>query len=706
MSRATSGAARWRVSRAALRIALGSAPLLGLAASGCYSVPPGRSSVDSVEVRQVRGKEGPDTGEIADKLATTASPKFLGLFRGVVYEYALLERSVLQKDLARVEATCRARGYYEAHVRAGRVHAMSNGHVRVEILIDPGEPVRVAATRVDGAAQLPAELSRRLEEAIAANVPPGALFAEDAYDAARVALARTLTDAGYAFAQVTSAANVDLVGHRAFLRYQVAAGTPQTFGEVRVEGAEDLPVSKVLGALAIEPGAPYSTRALDTGRQAVLDLGVFASVEVAPALERGPQPDGRVALVVKVEPSKLHTVRVGGGVEFDALKTAVTAQAGWESRNFLGGMRLFRVDLGLGIVLYPLRVNNLVAPTRPLPEGKLRFELRQPGVFGGRISAFARPSVDIYPVLIDPSPRKDEPVFGYGDLRAAVGLDQSLGRVYGAVSHNLQVAYPFSYIGPPITLLNRVVISYPEVQVHLDLRDNRTSPRKGAFFGASFQLAGLGGDAVDFKVQPEARGYLPLGKRVVLAARAGLGYLFPANYGDVVSGRAKSLDPSVSTLDYQLVYFRGLFSGGPNSNRGYPARGVSPYADVPFLTPESAQARIDSNCGNDCRVPTGGFSLWEASVELRVDVTGPLALATFCDASDVSAKVGDLRLAHLHLSCGLGARYQTPVGPIRLDAGYRIPGLQVLGGLTPDEKAPTTLFGAPIAIALGVGEAF
>jgi outer membrane protein insertion porin family/translocation and assembly module TamA len=81
-------------------------------------------------------------------------------------------------------------------------------------------------------------------------------------------------------------------------------------------------------------------------------------------------------------------------------------------------------------------------------------------------------------------------------------------------------------------------------------------------------------------------------------------------------------------------------------------------------------------------------------------------VASFCDASDVSGQRFDLRLSHLHLSCGLGARYQTPVGPIRLDLGYRIPGLQVIGGLTPDEREPSTFLGVPLAVSLGVGEAF
>ena len=68
--------------------------------------------------------------------------------------------------------------------------------------------------------------------------------------------------------------------------------------------------------------------------------------------------------------------------------------------------------------------------------------------------------------------------------------------------------------------------------------------------------------------------------------------------------------------------------------------------------------------------------------------------------------MNSIRPDHLHLSCGGGARYDTPAGPIRLDIGYRIPGLQVLGGLTADERDPDKLFGIPIAVSIGIGEAY
>jgi outer membrane protein insertion porin family/translocation and assembly module TamA len=303
-------------------------------------------------------------------------------------------------------------------------------------------------------------------------------------------------------------------------------------------------------------------------------------------------------------------------------------------------------------------------------------------------------------------------VIGYAEAHGSVGLERSYGKLYAALSQNGQYDYPFAYVGTRDPTLGPVVISYPELITQLDFRDNRTHPRKGIWLGNTFQVAGgpFGGDAKDVKIQPDVRAYVPVARGVVFAVRGSVGFLWARNYGAIVQ------DPSVAsttetaaeqTHDYQLTFFRGFFSGGPSTNRGYAVRAVGPHANVPFISPAQEIQRLTNACtANDCRSPTGGFTLWEASTELRIKVNGPLSIATFCDSSDVSPRENDLRFTHLHLSCGAGGRYDTPVGPIRLDIGYRLPGLQVVGGLTADERKPDNVLGIPIALSLAIGEAY
>jgi outer membrane protein insertion porin family/translocation and assembly module TamA len=172
----------------------------------------------------------------------------------------------------------------------------------------------------------------------------------------------------------------------------------------------------------------------------------------------------------------------------------------------------------------------------------------------------------------------------------------------------------------------------------------------------------------------------------------------------------------------QIIYFRGFFSGGPSTNRGYPILGVSPYGVVPFLNPATAAQQVQFSCdpnlpsfnAESCFLPVGGFTLWEFQNSLRFDISGPLSAQVFCDMSDVSPNEGDIRLGYPHMSCGIGAAYDTPAGPIRVDIGYRIPPLQVLGyksetaafNANPVNGLPPTILGLPLAIAIGIGEAY
>ncbi|HEY8075930.1 MAG TPA: BamA/TamA family outer membrane protein [Labilithrix sp.] len=694
----------------AQRMRLGSLVVLAAAAlalGGCKTIPDGRSAVNDVVVR---GAEKVDDGEVTDKIATTKSPKFLGLFRGILYEYSVFDRFVLQRDLARVEAFYRGKGYWDAHARAGRVRPVDDKHVEVEIVVEEGIPIAVKNVRIFGLDGVPQNLVGEAQRGADRDLKRDAPFDQESYEKASGNVLRALTDNGYAYAKVTKDAAVDLVRHEADIVFTVTPGPRCVFGTTHVEGLGKLPEAPVVRAADITEGAPYSQSELESAQQAILDLGIFASVAMQPELPDPPRPDHVVPITIKVEPARLRTIRLGGGIEFDALKTDVHGIIGWQNRNFLGGMRSFSVNLRPGLVLHPLRVSDITAPEHLLPEEFLQLELRQPGFLEARTNGFIRPELDTYPVLLNPNPPPNAPVLGYLEAKGGVGVDRTWWKLFGSISHNVQYDVPFGYVGGKDPTLESLLISYPELYLTLDFRDDRVHPRKGIFVGNTLQVAGgiFGGDASDVKVQPEVRGYVPILPGIVFATRASVGFLYPRNYGDVVRERPSTFETGADrTHDYQLTFFRGFFSGGPASNRGYAIRGVSPYDVVPFLNPAIEAQKINQGCGDQCRTPTGGFTLWEASTEMRFHISGPLSVATFCDASDVSPQVSDIRLKHLHLSCGPGARYDTPVGPVRLDVGYRIQGLQVIGGRTPDEMEPPTFaFGIPIAVQIGIGEAY
>jgi len=516
---------------------------------------------------------------------------------------------------------------------------------------------------------------------------------------------------------------VDLPGHYALAFFEAKPDRKAVLGPIRIEGLGPLPEAPVRRALALRQGAPYSSSKLQAARQAALDLGVFAAVNIEPKLEEPPPEPRVVPLTVRVEPTRLHGVTLGGGVELDVIRTDLHGQIGWESRNFLGGLRSFNIQLKPGVVLYPTRLPNLQQPTRLLPMERSRAQLRQPGFIEARTSGTLSAEFNIFPVLLTPQVDKSWPVIGYRELRGSAAIDRTFWKLYANVSYNLQTNFPFTYAGPLDPTLTPVTVSYVDLLTQFDFRDDRVHPHKGFLIGNEVQVAGgpFGGNARDVRVQPEVRGYVPVARKVTLAMRSSLGFLFPQNYANTLVPNAEG-QRNLSELsrrewvrDAQLVYFRAFYSGGATGNRGYPYRGVGPHGIVPFFNPTIAAQQLAAECAPDsptfslsrCALPLGGLSLWEASAEVRFPIVGALTGATFCDASDVSPFKGSIRLNHPHLSCGIGARYDTPVGPVRLDIGYRIPGMQVPKGYDAKKEGdPGTIFGLPIAVAFGIGEAF
>jgi outer membrane protein assembly factor BamA len=701
-----------------------------LSLCACTSIPPGRSAIDDVSVLNTHQV---DESDVEGKLASQTTTKFLYLFRGILYDYEVYDPAVLQEDLARVERYYRARGFYDAHARAGRVIQVSKNHVRVEILVAEGEPIMSGDIDISGLEALPPSIIKAVSDAARKALKRGKPFDEDKYKDAHHDAVKALTDHGYAYAKIDRDAFVDLVHHVAHVRLAATPGRKARFGKLSITGLDpdgpgprpqEIQEKPMRRALTFTEGEAYSTATLETSTQALLDLEVFAAVEFVPDLSH---PDAEIVpLTLKVEPTRLRQVRLGGGIEFDEIKTELHVLTGWEDHNFLGDLRDLRIDFQPGVVFYPLLIDHIVAPKYLFPEEKLRMELKQPGFIEAKTTGFFRPEFNVYPLLVQTNPNPADPVVGYVETKAAVGVDRTFGKLYANLSYNAQVEVPFAYKDALDPDLSDLVILYPELLLQLDFRDDRNHPHKGIFLGNDLQVA-FGGTAHDIKIQPEVRTYIPLGKKVTFATHATVGLMFPENYGEVVEYHLADDSGSRAerVRDIETTFFRGFFSGGPNSNRGFPIRGVGPYGDVPFLNPVTAAQQVQTSCNpgsstyvaNNCLIPIGGFTLWEFSNEFRFAIKGPISAATFCDMSDVSPRVADIRLNYIHLSCGIGARYDTPVGPIRLDVGYRVQPLQVLGyrndvaahAADPtqgDSPALSRILGVPLAIAIGIGEAY
>jgi outer membrane translocation and assembly module TamA len=688
--------------------------------AGCASIPDQRYAVTSVEVS---GAEVLDAEALKACLATHERPWFhvslgrtadpvcgvppfdsnrvmISFWRWPWTEWPLFDRSVFERDVERVERWYRARGYYQASVLSTEVTpaiALESDRidqdetpcesdedegceVAIHLTVEEGEPVIVEEITVDGIGRLPADVQADIRET--SELVVGERFDEALYDRDKDRIAEVMANASYALAEVDGRIEIDPEARTAKVRISVTPGPPSVFGNITVEGheGEDLPADTIAAAALIDYGDPFSKDAIGEAQRAIYALGAFSTVEVVPEIPEEPpqQVPAVIPLTVRIVPGRLFRFGVGAGVqvgnfEFQELDTNESAPQ-WdvhllgvlEWRNFLGGLRRFRIEER------PRYIFNKPFPQtgQPRPGNDLRVEFRQPAFFEPRTTLVIGARWDLGP----------DPFRAYfrHDITASIGPERYFfdGRLLLALHLNENVFIPRD-TGAQIPSAYDVMF-FDQV-VRLDLRDNPRDPRYGAYFGIGVHEAGYflpaGWDYI--RVTPEARGYVPLPLGMVLAGRFAIGAMFITGVND------QTLDVTSQELGPERYRLRG---GGANSNRGYLPGDLG-----------------DSN--------VGGLRRWEGSLELRVPITVNFGTVLFADVGDVHA--GEtFRFDYAHLSVGLGLRYRTIVGPLRFDVAYQVPDQQVLG--VPDEfpvfreKSEVDLFFLqfPGAVHITIGEAF
>ncbi len=184
-------------------------------------------------------------------------------------------------------------------------------------------------------------------------------------------------------------------------------------------------------------------------------------------------------------------------------------------------------------------------------------------------------------------------------------------------------------------------VSGPAFSIVWDARDDPLEPRRGAFFASDLGLSlePLGGVSyVKGFFQTANIRRLSADLALVLSVRLGLAATYGADSPDL------------------LPLPERFFAGGAFGPRGWIVDGVGPQVITPSGDPFA----------------TGGNALLLGGAELRYDVTRSFQVATFLDLGNVYPEVQDLSIADLRKSVGLGVRYLTPIGPIRLDYGHKI----------------------------------
>jgi outer membrane protein insertion porin family/translocation and assembly module TamA len=704
------------------------------------------SSIRERTVSDVRLLEtSPSALETDDALAglATAAPRTLFW---IERERDVYDANLVARDLERIERYYRAHGYYDVKVVAARVESVGEREVAIEVHVTPGPRVTVRSVKDDPRVVLSTAAFTYTK---IPKLTVGQPFEERELDLMKARIEDGLREDGYAYVKVRTRATVDLTAHAADVELEVDPGKRARFGKVTIVGLQQVPERKVRALLSLHEGTQYSVTDQVEARRALEELDLFSRVEITPDLTNPNATD--VPLIVTLQEDKLRKLTLGGGTQIDSLQVEAHLRTGWEHKNFLGGARHFEISGKGGAVAFPNRLQTwdtlFRAPTRYLPVAKVGVALGQPALFNGRTAG--RISVDysatplLYAVDPDDFVPEEETIIGYHKPSFALGLRRTFWeqRITLEPSYHLEAKIPFSYQGslPQITdaagsprkVLENVWVSYPRLFTLItskpgDFWKDRHRRDFTLSFRNSVELAGLsingthyfGGSVSDLKLEPEVRATIPLnGSRRtptqpmndwILATRLKVGFVLAPDYGGTL--RKRDAVAQANSSDQQKLLFRAFYSGGSTSNRGYAPQAISPYGPVGFLIPTGVNCNETSE-GYDperCERPLGGFTLWEASAELRYLGLHPLGLVAFIDASDVTRDIGIINVKYPHVSVGPGVRYDSPVGLLRLDLGIRVPGWQAIGesGLPDNGSHGKELPSFPLAINLSLGEAF
>lgn len=715
----------WRESSSRAR-ALAIAALV-VAGPGCASIEAGRHGVRTLSVS---GNQHVSETAIEECLITRergsfelgiglsdpecgvppfdTSPVRLRLWRWPWTEWPSFNRAVFDRDLEGVLRFYRARGYYAAKVAevryqpqdaerdgaAGRCET-EDCHVDIEIVVDEGEPTLLASVSLSGLDGLPIEVQRAARAGLLLG--PGQPPDEAIFDRTKQNIKQVLYAAGWAGVQVQGRVDLDPGRRRAELTYRVEPGPRYEFGRVEVYGHGQLPREVIEKVANLSQGERFDPDVLREVQAEVFALGAFSTVEVEEVLDPA---RARADVRINVTPLPPDALRVGAGVLSGATRRTDTGEVQsvpqWDVHLFGRYQRrhLFGSLGQLTLEDRPRLIFSAAFPgfDSPRPGNVASVALSQPGWLEARTTAFARTVWDY-----GPDPFLD---FFRSDLFLRVGATRGFWRrqligtlaaqqdVYSVLesgSTGITESPDDEGAGAPqddttgdetdeIEIPSSYRYAYLEQDVRLDLRDSRTRPRSGAYFGfnATEAVRWAGSDWTAFRLAPEVRTYVPLPLDMVLAQRVALASLFVLDSSSDLDEDSRELGPNT----YRL---RG---GGASSNRGFVAGTLGVGLD-------------------------GGTRRWETSIELRVPIGQSFVVAGFADFGDVS-RDGAFRFNHLNTTLGYGLRYHTVIGAIRLDVGYRVPAWQRAdgsNGIEPD--ANELLFSdTPGAMHLTIGDPF
>ncbi|MFL5311904.1 MAG: outer membrane protein assembly factor [Myxococcales bacterium] len=602
------------------------------------------------------GNKSISSGELLDHIATAPTS---GFFKKTARYY---DADLFAIDAKRIARWYNEKGFYEAKVTSVDEVRDEKGRVRLAVHIEEGRRAYVKDIWfVETNGVTPDEMA---DIDTALELHRGDPFDEDNYEKSKDQLVEQLKERGFAEAKVTGQVRVAPEDATAFVTYTLDAGPRYTFGRVVVTGNRAVDTSEIVRATGIHRGDRFSPRAMQLGQQRVYNLGAFAGARVS--LE--PLGDSPVAAVrVTVREAPFQTIRVGVGGQIEEFRWELPRlRADYTNRNLFGGLRRLELSSTVGyayvpslpdVIRRPPNVNTQTGPVTLTSAQLVTPNILFPGLdFVSRIE-FARELQQGF--AYNEIAGRFGPLYRFD--RHTVAASLNFVRYFDALLNGVDLTQLLTLAGQAqgnlVGCNKACTLTYPELRYTYDSRDNVLEPTTGFLGTVSLQQTLKPGSFSYFRLEPEVRAYFPVRPWLVLAARAQYGAL-------ILEGDSPS------------PFTQRFFGGGQSYQRGYPSYGQGPkFGGAPsagvgsrLITPFGP---VQSYWSTYAGVGGNGAALLSGELRFRTDFLLPHSgIVLFTDASRITDSASLPWKGGLEVAPGIGLRYNTPFGPIRLDVAY------------------------------------
>ena len=528
-----------------------------------------------------------------------------------LWEQGVPSRFVLDRrardDLARVQDVLRSRGFYAARVM---VDVSDDEEPIARITVETRDAYQIGTIAIEDTDGAPLDLL----SIDALGVASGDVALSSVIIGAEPTGVTALRAQGYALARAGDRrVTVNHETRKLNIRYRFDPGPLVRLGKVSLQGLQEVAPVTVMRRVTVEEGEIFNPSALSSMRGAINELGVFSSVTVQlsglRAVDRSLEAV-ELPVEVVVEERKFRTI--GGGISLST-DEGFGAEARWRHRNILGEAERLSIIASVG---------RIGAPDAQGFDYGVEAEFEKPD--------FLRNDQTL---LLGASALVEAPeAFERQAIEFTAAIERPLTETID-VSTGVRVAFEQVQDSDDPDSEGYVTLALPNT-LSLDETDDLLDPTEGYAIDLLVEPVLTANDAgASYAIlQVNSRYFWSpwANDRAIFAMRAGLGSIVGSDVDNIPANRR-------------------FYAGGDGSVRGYAFQAVGPE---------------DSD-----GAPSGGRSLFETGVETRIRVTDTIGIVPFVDAGMVTEESFVDFSEDLRVGAGLGVRYFTGFGPLRVDLG-------------------------------------